>query len=134
MTLLKPLTALACSFMCILLSQHALAESKNEQFVLMITPQKCVALRQGLPCYAKVSLSWQGEHEDNVCLYRVANNQQLKCWESTKAGELTAQISAEDAAVFELRDAVSNDVLSTAEMRVAWVYKKKRRTVSWRLF
>ena len=79
MTLLKPLTALACSFMCILLSQHALAESKNEQFVLMITPQKCVALRQGLPCYAKVSLSWQGEYEDNVCLYRVANNQQLKC-------------------------------------------------------
>ena len=126
-TLLLMLTALVTNF-------PAAAQDKSQPVLLELSPAKCVALRQGQTCYADVVLNWQSQQPRDVCLFRLGQNAAMQCWRQAKTGKFAGEVSAQENVDFELRANASEQALAAAQLKVAWVYKKKRRTVSWRIF
>lgn len=108
--------------------------SEAERVSMMLTPTKCVSLRQGQVCYADVSLSWQSSVNGSYCLFSSIQEQPLACWESASAGTFEGEIASESNVVFTLTKRNAVIPLATAELKMAWVYKKKRSSVSWRVF
>lgn len=101
---------------------------------LKLTPNKCVALRQGQMCYANVTLTWQSSESKNVCVFQSEKATALQCWQGATEGTFSGEIKTEKTVEFQLREERTEQVLSSAVLNVAWVYKKKRRAVSWRIF
>lgn len=110
------------------------AQEKTSLVKLNLSPAKCVALRQGQTCYADVVLNWESRQPRDVCLFRLGQNAAMQCWTQVTTGSFAGEISAKENVDFELRANESEQTLAAAQLKVAWVYKKKRRTVSWRIF
>ena len=51
-----------------------------------VTPNKCVALREGRPCYALVSVNWKKTSVGNYCLRYSKSKQLLQCWTAQSSG------------------------------------------------
>ena len=50
---------------------------------LFVTPERCVALRQGQTCYQEVIFSWRQAQKGNYCLVNLSTKQVLTCWQNT---------------------------------------------------
>lgn len=101
---------------------------------IVLKPAKCVSLRQGQVCYADVELQWQASQAGNYCLQSSTQATPLLCWNAERNGQFSGEISADKNVVFTLTAEGADTVLASAEMEMAWVYKKKRTAVSWRVF
>jgi len=101
---------------------------------IVLKPAKCVSLRQGQVCYADVELQWNASQSGNYCLQSSTQATPLLCWNAKRSGQFSGEISADKNVVFTLTAEGADSVLASAEMELAWVYKKKRTAVSWRVF
>lgn len=112
------------------------AQEANEQRTvsLTLTPTKCVSLHQGQVCYADVAVRWQSNANDSFCLFSTTQEHPLACWDNASAGTFEGEIASDSNVVFTLTNRNAVIPLATAEMKMAWVYKKKRSSVSWRVF
>ena len=101
---------------------------------LSIQPEQCVSMREGLDCYAKVTVSWQSSDNADYCLYSDQSQQALQCWQGKHSGDFYREVvSNKDVRFFMTKQQEILELAST-EMRVSWVYKRKRSPVSWRVF
>ena len=114
------------------LAQSALVPDTKAQ--LTLKPAKCVSLQQGQVCYADVELQWRASHAGNFCLQSSTQEAPLLCWNTQQQGQFSGEIRSDTNVVFTLTQQGSDKVLASAEMEMAWVYKKKRSAVSWRVF
>lgn len=138
MTLIKtsfvsPLLAM----LLIILSAPATAQSTNTSGVkasITLKPEKCVSLRQGQVCYADVELQWQANQQGHYCLLSSSQEAPLMCWNGKQQGQFTGEIRSDSNVIFTLTQQRDGAALASAEMKMAWVYKKKRSAVSWRVF
>ena len=106
--------------------------SEQPKTEIKVSPNRCVTLRQGQPCFVRVRFNWQSSEVVKACLYGV-EGKELKCWQASSEGNAyiaqtlpntTEYVLINDEGVELSRDSVS----------VAWVYKKKRSKRRWRLF
>ena len=109
-------------------------QSSASKASIRLKPAKCVSLHQGQVCYADVELNWQAHTTGSYCLLSTTQTEPLACWTSTAHGEFKGEVSSDTNVVFTLTRQGINTPLATAEMKMAWVYKKKRSSVSWRVF
>jgi hypothetical protein len=100
---------------------------------LVVTPNKCVALRKGQTCYQKLSFVFATNAKGNYCLVSGSNREPLQCWNAVSDGTFTYSHAAESAVEFSLINAQRVAVASTT-VNIAWVYKKSRKRSRWRLF
>lgn len=101
---------------------------------IILQPTKCVSLRQGQVCFADVDLKWNTSQPGHYCLKSNTQTAPLQCWNSVRNGQFSGEVSADENVVFTLTKHGDDKVLAHAEMELAWVYKKKRSVVSWRVF
>lgn len=108
--------------------------SKSHTY-LSISPQQCIALREGQVCYQNVIIEWQTKQPGDFCLYVNSNSTSLRCWNNSNTGRLAFDFQSQQSVTYRLRAPNSDIDLATAQIIVAWVYgNKKRRRASWRLF
>ncbi|GAW96149.1 MULTISPECIES: DUF3019 domain-containing protein [Colwellia] len=119
----------------LLLVINSVANATEIQASMQVSPEQCVAMRQGQACYVSVQLSWQVTSPGNYCVYLSAATKALNCWENTTEGEFKKSFDSNINLEFSLRR--QNDSLSvaTAVVKMAWVHKKKGQPrKSWRIF
>lgn len=107
-------------------------ESKQKQSVLTIQPQKCVAMREGQTCYVDLEIKWAMQTTGNYCLYASSKNEPLRCWYDAQHGIFKTEFSNNENTIFYLKN--EQNELAQVELKMAWVYKRKRSSVSWRVF
>lgn len=109
------------------------AAAQQQQTVnLTLSPEKCVALRQGQTCYVDIVLNWSASAADDYCLYAEKQEKPLRCWDNATKGKFETEFSSNENSHFYLRKA--NITLAQVELKMAWVYKSKRSSVTWRVF
>lgn len=114
-------------------TQSAQLEQKSTG--LFVTPERCVALRQGQTCYQEITFRWRQPKKGNYCLINLSTKQVLTCWENTNHGEFHLDFQATRSTDFAVRTQDQEIDLSTTQVTVAWVFKSsKRPKSSWRLF
>ena len=125
----------------VIFSFQAIAEEESlnqlNTFVdeLKVTPERCVALRQGQLCYQHVIFDWQAKKRAEYCLFLEGVITPVNCWSSTNVGQFKLDFQSKVTRRFILRSKNSQIDLASTEVVVAWVYgNKKRRRASWRLF
>ena len=102
---------------------------------IFVTPERCVALRQGQTCYQEVTFSWQQPQPGNYCLINLATKQLLRCWQNTNQGKFNLDFQATQSTDFALRAEKQQTDLSTTQITVSWVFKSSKRPRSrWKLF
>ncbi|WP_291613923.1 DUF3019 domain-containing protein [Colwellia sp.] len=123
------------ALLLILLAINSVANATEIQASMKVSPEQCVAMRQGQACYVSVQLTFQVATPGNYCLYTSGADKALNCWENTTEGELKKSFDSKVNLEFSLRR--QNDSLSvaTAVVKMAWVHKKKGQPrKSWRIF
>lgn len=109
------------------------SDAKEDQAAtLNLTPEKCISLRQGQACFADIELNWNAPEIGNYCLYSSLDEKALHCWSKTKNGYFKGEIVTKENVEFFLKQA--DETLAQAQLQMAWVYKRKRSSVSWRVF
>jgi hypothetical protein len=117
-------------------ANYSRAEQTNQSSIgLFVSPQRCVALRQGQTCYQEVTFSWRLAQKENVCLINLLNKQVLKCWQNTAQGKFDLDFQSTQSTDFVLRAEKQDIDLSKTHITVSWVFKSsKRPKSSWKLF
>lgn len=111
------------------------AEHSQNSNELLVTPERCVALRQGQTCYQEVIFSWRQSQKGNYCLINLSTKQVLKCWKNSKQGKFNLDFQSTQSNDFVLRSAKQDIDLSKTQITVSWVFKSsKRPKSSWKLF
>lgn len=111
------------------------AESTSANNLLEISPKQCVAVRQGQDCYVDIKIAWQTNAVGNYCLYSTEQTKPLKCWHQVTTILFKKELVSNKNVTFSLKKQDSTEVLATAQLAMAWVYKKNSRShSSWRMF
>lgn len=100
---------------------------------LLVTPDKCVALRKGQTCYQTIRIKFITSTIGDYCLKQVGQPTPLQCWKKVNKAEHRYSLAASEAVEFEVADSELATV-ATAKVTVAWVYKQTRSRSRWRLF
>lgn len=119
--------------------QHATNQSvldKGSQAVnlLVLKPNKCVALRKGRKCFATVEVRWQVQTKGDYCLRRQHDQMVINCWQDQAHGDFSYVFGSENKEQLELVEQSHQRIVSTAFIQVSWVYKSKRKKSRWRIF
>ena len=101
---------------------------------LDLMPNKCVALRKGRKCFARINVSWRAHVSGNYCLRRQADKLVISCWKNQIEGDFLYIFRAQNKEILELVFENSDNVIITAPIKVSWVYKSKKRKGRWRVF
>lgn len=113
------------------IASKAFAQSDNDH-QLVLSPDKCVSLRQGQTCYVNIDLQWSAKTEGRYCIYSSNQQQPMRCWSDTLFGEISMEFASDKNTLFYLRKGA--ETLAQVELKMAWVYKRKRSSLSWRVF
>ena len=102
---------------------------------LKVTPERCVALKQGQICYQYVIFDWQAKERSEYCLFLEGKVTPVNCWSSANVGQYKLDFQSSETKRFILRLKNSQVDLASTQVVVAWVYgNKKQRRAKWRLF
>lgn len=119
----------------LLLAIHTIANATDIEATMGVSPEQCVAMRQGQACYVSVRLTWQVDTPGNYCLYVQGKAKALNCWENTSIGEMKQSFNSKVNLEFTLRRQNDSSSLASAIVKMAWVHKKKGQArTSWRIF
>ncbi len=111
----------------------------STKIAFSVQPQQCVTLRQGRDCFATVTIQWQKQTEQALCLYHVNKKQdqrkkQLVCWPKSKEGHTNIEFESNDNLTYQLRTLKGDHLLAEAEIVVSWLHKATTTRRRWRLF
>ncbi len=119
----------------LLLVISSVANATDIQASMKVSPEQCVAMRQGQACYVSVELSWQVDTPGNYCLYTAGESKALNCWINSSVGEMKKSFDSKVNLEFSLRRQNESLSVATAVVKMAWVHKKKGQPrKSWRIF
>jgi len=119
----------------LLLAISSVANATDMKASMKVSPEQCVAMRQGQACYVSVELSWQVDTPGNYCLYTSGESKALNCWVNTTTGQLKKSFDSKVNLEFSLRRQNESLSVATAVVKMAWVHKKKGQPrKSWRIF
>ena len=122
-------------FLILLLAISSVANATDIQASMKVSPEQCVAMRQGQACYVSVELSWQVDIPGNYCLYTAGESKALNCWINSSVGEFKKSFDSKVNVEFSLRRQNESLSVATAVVKMAWVHKKKGQPrKSWRIF
>ncbi|MET1254470.1 DUF3019 domain-containing protein [Aliikangiella maris] len=101
---------------------------------LDIMPKKCVALRKGRECFARINVYWQVTQAGNYCLRRQVDKMIINCWQAEISGEFAYIFRSKNPEVLELISQESQKKIISASISVGWVYQSRKRKGRWRVF
>jgi hypothetical protein len=120
---------------CLWASNTYAKDSRLKENELVVTPKRCVALRQGQVCYQQVTFRWHQPDVGNYCLVELSTSENIKCWSNVKTGEVDFDFQSDGSLTYGIRKIDEQTTLSSTYITVSWVFKSsKRPKASWKLF
>jgi len=111
------------------------AEQLTPSATISVTPQQCVAMRQGQTCYVDVTIKWTASAIGDYCLHSSLQTKPHQCWQQEHSALFERELAASQDIIFSLQAPQSKAILAKAVLEMAWVYdKNSRKNVSWRMF
>lgn len=101
---------------------------------LTAMPNKCVALRKGRTCFAKITLRFRVSHPGRYCIVEQNKKQPLFCESIDRYGLFAVDFQSEKKLTYFLVDMASKVNIASTIIDVAWVHKKTSRKRRWRIF
>lgn len=120
-----------CACVYLLLTPKLSAENLDVT-ALDVTPQRCVTLRQGQPCFVRLRFEWASVEALEACLID-SEGTEIKCWVSANEGFVMLPQNLLNTTEYVLINS-NGEELERASVVVSWVYRKKRSKRRWRLF
>ena len=111
-----------------------LGETNNEPIALIAVPDTCVALREGRDCYADILLTWSQPTLGNYCLRDATSKYIMQCWLKQQKGTFNYAFDSQKSISFELFDSNTSKIISTANVKLQWVYQNRQKKRRCRLF
>jgi len=108
------------------------AQRSAKQADFEISPNQCVTLRQGQPCFVRIRFNWVAPEPLQACLRNI-DGENLACWQTAMQGAIVLPQTLPNSTEYSIVDA-DGLVISSATVSVSWVYRKKRSKRRWRLF
>ena len=121
-------------YLLLILPNALLAQNNEESEALSALPNTCVALREGRNCYADIVLTWTQPVIGNYCLRDATSKYIMQCWLKQQNGILRYEFDSKESITFELFDSNTSRVISTAQVKLQWVYQNRQKKRRWRLF
>jgi len=112
--------------------QSKLYRVSTQSIDFEVSPNRCVTLRQGQPCFVRVRFNWRSNKALTACLYNL-EGKKITCWKSSESGSIVLAQTLPSTTEYILVDADGAE-LDRASVAVSWVYRKKRSKRRWRLF
>ncbi len=109
-----------------------LARATDQQ--LIISPGKCVTLKQGNRCYQDIEASWQTLEAGDYCLKLATQEEPLQCWSNLKSAKYEFEFVGKQSTMLGLVDAHNGKLLTQTDIEVKWVYRNRSRNLNWRVF
>ncbi len=100
---------------------------------LVLTPSKCVTLKEGKVCYEDIEVSWHTLQRGNYCLFSSQQTHPLTCWRQARSGQYRFEFKQSHSVLYQLRQMNTNELIAKQRISVKWVYKNRPNS-SWRLF
>ena len=97
-----------------------------------VSPNRCVTLREGQPCFVRLRFNWRSNKALAVCLYNL-DGAKITCWKSSETGSIVLAQTLPNTTEYILVDADGVE-LNRTSVAVSWVYRTKRSKRRWRLF
>lgn len=111
------------------------SQANQSPYQLVVSPQQCVAMRQGQTCYVDVTIKWQAANVGDYCLHASTTSKPLQCWQQIQNAKFSQEMASKENITFTLQAKHSETILAKGSLAMAWVYdKKSRKNVSWRMF
>lgn len=102
---------------------------------LTFKPRQCVVMYRGQVCYKRVKISWALPNQGRYCLFKLNTTEPLACTEGSELLRYTDDFSSATNVQYQVREAVTQNVVADSVYSVAWVYRATRKSTSgWRLF
>lgn len=121
-------------YFLLILPSTLLAQNSDESSALSALPNTCVALREGRSCYADIVLTWSQPVIGNYCLRDATSKYIMQCWLKQQNGTLRYNFDSKESITFELFDSNTSRVITTAQVKLQWVYQNRQKKRRWRLF
>jgi hypothetical protein len=98
-----------------------------------VTPQVCLVDRHQQLCQLELSLSWQSQQQQSLCVY--LDQQQLSCWLTQQQGQYKTKVGLAGPAILQLRD-LNQQVLLSQHLNVLSRQPERRRRLvaPWSVF
>jgi len=112
--------------------EYKLYKVDTQSINFEVSPNRCVTLRQGQPCFVRVRFNWRSDKALAACLYNLEGTK-ITCWKSSESGSISLAQTLPNTTEYILVDADGAE-LDRASVAVSWVYRKKRSKRRWRLF
>ncbi|QSX30576.1 DUF3019 domain-containing protein [Shewanella cyperi] len=100
-----------------------------------VNPQACATTKENLPCKIQIDIHFQGEQQQDLCLWLKHASQPLRCYQSLSELNDQLTLALEEDTALELRDANAK-LLASMPLSVALYHpapKRKRRGLNWDL-
>lgn len=107
---------------------------KVESPQLSAYPEKCIALRQGKPCFTEVKFEWHAPVRGDYCIRAKTQEKLIRCWYNSTFGSLEHEFNSPNTVQYQLIELTSGFKSEYVELKVNWVYTNKRKKRRWRLF
>jgi len=107
-------------------------KDNTQEIDFEVSPNRCVTLRQGQPCFVRIRFNWRSNKALSACLNNL-EGEKITCWKSSESGSIVLTQSLPNTTEYILVDANGLE-LNRASVAVSWVYRKKRSKRRWRLF
>lgn len=95
-------------------------------------PVSCVTLREGQPCFIKLSITWESTSPISACLIS-EQHRARECWVNASSGMFTANLYLSESTIWQLENSLGSSY-GSVRVSVAWVYDSRRVRRNWRLF
>jgi len=115
-------------------SSYGTEKASPSSAELSALPNKCVALRKGRTCFAKITLRFRVNHPGRYCIVEQDKKQPLYCESIDRYGLFAFEFQSEKKLTYFLVDAANQVNISSTIIDVAWVHKKTSRKRRWRIF
>lgn len=120
--------------LCLLISKHASANQPLAKFELSALPNKCVALREGRTCFAKIALRFSVLKPGKYCIKQHGEDIVLYCEVIERYGLFNVDFQSKTTMAYTLIEQSTQLELASAIIDVAWVHHKTSKKRRWRIF
>lgn len=113
----------------------AMSHATERAVTLSVKPSRCVALQQGLSCFATLVFKWTTPESGDFCLYDERQQDPLLCWTGDSVQTYRQEFESATNVNFEIRLKSDNSSLAKTVVKISWVYKSNNSSTSrWRVF
>ena len=84
--------------------QTQLFKTDTQDIDFEVSPNRCVTLRQGQPCYARVRFNWRSKKALAACIY-ILDGAKITCWKSSDTGSIVLTQTLPNTTEYILVDA-----------------------------